>query len=165
MSNDWIESGLTVMAFARRALLGFLEDVPEDKWVHQPIPGGNHTAWIVGHLASTDHYFLTTVGGAKPKLPAGWEELFGMGSVPTADQGRYPSPAELRDFLGAIREDLTGWYGQLDEAEALTPLPEDLKMFAPHVGGLGSSIAWHEGMHTGQLTVVRKSLGFAPKFG
>ena len=37
-----------------------------------------------------------------------------------------------------------------------------LGTFAANLGMLMTSIAWHEGLHAGQLTVVRKSLGLAP---
>ncbi|HRX85345.1 MAG TPA: DinB family protein [Phycisphaerae bacterium] len=165
MSNPMVEGGMTVLAFSRKALLGMLEDVPEEKWTHQPVTGGNHAAWIIGHIASTDNFFLTAVAGRESKLPAEWNELFGMGSTPTAELERYPAPAELRDKLAALRGDVLEWYGSLDERQAQAPLPEDLKMFAPCVGLLGNSMAWHEGLHTGQLTVVRRSLGIGPKFG
>jgi hypothetical protein len=46
-----------------------------------------------------------------------------------------------------------------------SPLPKELETFARSYGGMMCSIAWHEGVHAGQLTVVRKSLGLAPKFG
>ena len=165
MSNKLVEGGLTVMAFSRKALLGMLEDVPEEQWAHQPIPHANHAAWITGHLAHTDNFFLTAVAGRTTKIPGEWDELFGMGSVPTPELKRYPAPADLRDFLGSLRADLVAWFQSLDERTAQAPLPEELRMFAPSKGALANSIAWHEGMHTGQLTVVRKSLGIAPKFG
>lgn len=165
MSSQLVESGLTVLAFSRKTLLGMLEDVPEHQWVHQPIPHANHAAWIAGHLAHTDHYFLTAVAGQPASIPAEWDELFGMGSAPTADAARYPSPTELRDYLGSLRQTLQAWFAGLDERDANASLPEELRMFAPTVGALTHSLAWHEGLHTGQLTVVRKSLGIAPKFG
>jgi len=165
MSKTIVESGLIVLTFSRKALLGMLEDVPEDRWTHQPIASANHAAWIAGHLAHTDNYFLTAVAGMATRIPADWDELFGMGSQPVDDPSAYPSPAFLRDHLGARREELIAWFRSLTDAQARAPLPEALLSFAPTFGQLAHSLAWHEGMHTGQLTVVRKSLGIAPKFG
>jgi uncharacterized damage-inducible protein DinB len=165
MSSTMIEGGLIVLEFSRRALLGMLEDIPKDRWVHQPITTANHAAWIVGHLAHTDNFFLTSVAGRPSQIPAEWDSLFGMGSQPVGDASAYPNSAELKDQLRARREDLIAWLRGLSEAQAQSELPEELRVFAPSVGALPNSIAWHEGMHTGQLTVVRKSLGIAPKFG
>ncbi|MCB9849329.1 MAG: DinB family protein [Phycisphaerales bacterium] len=165
MASAVVESGLTVLAFAREATLGFLADIPEDKWCHQPVPGANHALWVVGHLAHTDNYFLTAIAGQASKIPADWDELFGMGSTPVGDASKYPNIAETRDYLCSLREGVLAWYGAMDEAQAATPTPDELKPFAPNFGQLAHSIAWHEGMHAGQITVVRKSLGIAPKFG
>ena len=42
MSMRPIDATWATLEFSRGATLGFLEDVPEDKWFHQPIPGANH---------------------------------------------------------------------------------------------------------------------------
>jgi hypothetical protein len=44
-------------------------------------------------------------------------------------------------------------------------LPKDYEMFAANYCGLASSLAWHEGMHAGQLTMLRRDIGLGPKFG
>ena len=52
----------------------------------------------------------------------------------------------------------------MSDDQLASPLPEDFKTFAPSLAALPSSIAWHEGMHSGQLTMIRKSLGIGRKF-
>lgn len=165
MAGTLIESGLTVLGFARRITLGLLEGIADDAVTHQPIPNANHALWVMGHLAHTDNYFLTAVASQPSKVPTEWDELFGMGSQPTADARRYPSRADLMDRLRARREDLIAWLRTLSDAQAARPLAKELQGFAPTFGSLAHSIAWHEGLHAGQLTVVRKSLGIAPLSG
>lgn len=165
MAHQLLEAGLKVLEFARGATFGFLEDIPENQWCKQPIEGGNHTAWVVGHLASTDDYFLTTLSGRPSNLPEAWKTMFGAGSKPVADLSAYPAVAELKSKLSGCREDLIAWLKSLDDKKLLSPLPQDLQMFAPTHAGLSFSLAWHEGLHSGQLTMVRRSLGIAPKFG
>lgn len=65
MSLPTLEHGLSVLGFSRRALLGISEDIPASKLTFQPFPGANHALWILGHLAATDDYFLTTLGARK----------------------------------------------------------------------------------------------------
>lgn len=165
MAVSALDLGLGALALSRRTLLSLLEDVPPDKLCHQPIPGGNHALWIAGHLAGTDDFFLNAVAGQPPKLPPHHKELFGMGSKPTPDPRAYPPFEEIKNRLGERREALVSWLKSLNPRKLDEPLPENLKMFASSHAALPASMAWHEGLHSGQLTVIRRSLGIGPKFG
>lgn len=165
MSSQLLKQGLAGLEFARSATLGFLEDIPGDRLTHQPAPGCNHALWIMGHLASTDDYFLSSLAKKPSGIPEEWSKLFGMGSKPVADAKAYPPVAEVRSKLSGRREDLIAWLKSMSEDQLLSPLPEELRRFAPNYAGLCVSLAWHEGLHAGQLTVIRRSLGLEPKFG
>ncbi len=165
MPNPILESGLAAMAFARRNTLAFVEDVPDEKLCHQPVPGANHAAWVLGHLAYSDDVFVSGVGGRPVKCSEAWQKQYGMGSTPTASRSAYPSKAELMDQLAARRADLVAWFQSLNEEQLAAPLPEGWTDFAPNQAAFPAAIVWHEGMHAGQLTVVRKSLGIPPKMG
>jgi hypothetical protein len=159
-----VENGLFRLDFARRITLGMLEDIPHDRWCLQPIPDANHAMWIGGHLAATDDFFLVKVGGRTSALPAGWNELFATSSKPVSDLGAYPAPSEIQRQLADRRKDLKSWFQSLKEPELLAPLPGGMR-FAANVAELMPSVAWHEAWHGGQLSLVRKALGLAPKFG
>lgn len=165
MGSEMIMGGLRAMDFARGMTLRYLEDIPDDKWCHQPIPNANHACWVVGHLAHSDNFFRTALAGRDSKVPEAWNGLFGMGSTATDDPSRYPSPAELRDMLASQRDDLKTWLASLSSEQAGKALEGDWVQFAPDLGSLPGSIACHESVHAGQLTLVRKSLGLSPKFG
>jgi uncharacterized damage-inducible protein DinB len=159
-----LENGLFRLDFARRVTLAMLEDVPFDRWCLQPVAGGNHAMWIAGHLAATDDFFLVNVGRRTSALPEGWTGLFATGSKPVADLDAYPAPEVVMAQLAARREDLQSWFRSLTEAELRTPLPAGMR-FAANLAELMPSVAWHEAWHGGQLSLVRKALGLAPKFG
>lgn len=163
--SEMVLSGLRALDFARGMTLSFLQDIPDDKWCHQPIPNANHACWVVGHLARTDSFFRATFAGQESKVPKEWDGLFGMGSTPNGDASNYPAPSELRDALAAQREDLKKWLASLSSEQAAKALEGDWLQFAPDIGSLPGSIACHESVHAGQLTLVRKSLGISPKFG
>ncbi len=158
------EAGLAAMTFSRQALTGFLDTIPEDKWCHQAVDGCNHPMWIVGHLAWTDDYFLQKLGGKLSALPADWGEKFGMGSAPSSDAGSYPPVSQIREQFNNLRETVLTWYGGLSEEQLSASLPEELAGFAPNHASWAGTVAWHEGMHAGQLTFARKSLGMTPVF-
>ena len=165
MANDILETGLGALAFSRKVTLGLLEDIPEDKLTHQPTPGANHAIWIMGHIALTDQFFLSNVGQRPVTNLDAWKDLFFMGSRPRADLSDYPPPAEIRCCLEASREELIAWFKSLDRVQLTTPLPKGFEGFGPLHANLMTSTAVHEGLHAGQLTVVRKGLGIAPVFG
>lgn len=164
MSNPVLDNGLAGLAFARQTTLGLLEDIPQDKLFYQLTPGGNHAAWVMGHLAVTDDFVLTKAGGREAKCPAAWEKLFGTGSTPTGKPGDYPAVGEIKEHLNLRREELIGWFKSLDEAKLASPLPEGTEWLAKTHGGAMATLAIHEGLHAGQLTMIRRSLGLAPKF-
>ncbi|MCZ6816774.1 MAG: DinB family protein, partial [Planctomycetota bacterium] len=60
---------------------------------------------------------------------------------------------------------LVAWFLSMSGERLAAALPEDWQVFAKSYGVLINTIAWHEGMHAGQLTVIRRELGLGPKFG
>ncbi len=165
MATNLLEPGLSGLNFARQATLGLFEDIPDNKVCHQPCAGANHALWVLGHLACTDEFFLNKVGGKPFNRFEKWQGIFFMGSKPTPNVSDYPPVSEVKQALDRNRQQLIDWFKSMSETQLLTPLPEDFKNFAANRANLMTAIAWHEGLHTGQLSVVRKSLGIAPKFG
>ncbi len=165
MANDILETGLGALSFSRDVLTSLLEDIPQDKLTHQPAPDANHALWIMGHLAITDAFFLSRIAGQEDQRFEAWKDMFFMGSTPTPDVFDYPPHAEIRDFLITCRGQLVVWFKALHVVQLKVPLPDDLKRFGPTHAGLMTSLAVHEGLHAGQLTLIRRSLGISPKFG
>ncbi|HUU85887.1 MAG TPA: DinB family protein [Phycisphaerae bacterium] len=159
------EQAIAIITFARRMTEQLLEDIPEEQLLHQPVSAGNHALWVMGHLATTDDALAGLYDGGQPVLPQSYNELFGMGSKPTHDAGAYPPIAEVREHLGATRKRLLDGASAADDAALSVALPEELEGFAPDRVGLLISLAWHEGLHAGQITMVRRSLGIGPKMG
>ncbi len=159
------EIGKTTLDLARSSTLKLIEDIPQDKLTFQPIPKTNHALWILGHCAVSDESFPKAVGSQITILDASWGELFGMGSTPIDDPRKYPSLDEITTGMERAREALLEWFGSMDEAALLSPLPDDWKTFGPNFGGLMNTIAWHEGIHTGQLSAIRRALDLPNVFG
>ena len=159
------ETGIAALMFARRVMMGLLEEISDDQFFHQPFRGANHAAWIVGHICHNDDNFLTGLEGRPSQLPAGWEALFAAGSAPGGDSDRHPSRGQIMTQFEARRHELLGWFRAMPTDQLISPLPENWKTFGANYGVLMSTLAWHEGLHAGQLTVIRKNLGIAPKFG
>ncbi len=160
-----LETGLAALAFSRHILDGFLSDFPEEKLTYQPFPGANHVLWNAGHLALTDDFFLIQLGGKQAQCPESWNELFWMGSTPIDEPGKYPSLAEIQKALQDNRAALVKWFKAMTPEELTEPLPDDYEGFASDRCKLISTIACHETMHTGQISVIRNALKLKRQFG
>jgi len=150
------------LRFSRGFFMALYQPLDDRSLLHQPVACGNHPLWLAGHLACVDEFFRTSVGGGDPILPVAWNTLFGPGSTPRRDRGAYPARTEVDQGLAAARTALLEWFESCDDYRARQLLPENLRSFARSVELLPGSLAVHEGLHTGQLSVVRKSLGLAP---
>jgi DinB superfamily len=159
------EQGIAALKFSRDVLLKMLDSIPADKVTAQPVKDCNHALWVAGHVADTDDFFVRTLTGRPSGLPAGWSEKFSGGSKPVDDPKAYPTVAEIKRVLADRRDALIAYFRSLDRATLLSPPPEKVKFFGTTQGALAGSIAWHEGLHTGQVTSVRKGLGMPPLFG
>ena len=154
-----LEIGKTTLEMARRSTLKLIQDIPADKCCHQPVPGSNHAVWVLGHMACTDNYFLTSLGKKDSLIDERWSKLFGMGSEPMDNPKKYPPLDEIKAKADEARRALLGWFESMDEQQLLSPLSGELAAFAPNYAGLMCTLGWHEGLHAGQLSSMRRSLG------
>jgi hypothetical protein len=136
-----------------------------DEWVHQPHPQANHALWCAGHLAATDDFAISLLAPDQVSPREGYKELFGGGSTPVADAAKYPSPAEILDYLKERRAALIGVLAGLSEADLSKPTPDDAPDFMPTVEAVFRIVTWHEGLHAGQASIAHRSLGKAPVMG
>jgi hypothetical protein len=116
----------------------------------------NHVAWVLGHLALTMHRAAERIAGRE--IPLAWDpEPFAMGSAPVADAAAYPRFDEMRR--------------RFDEALArvvdAVRAAGDEKLHETVTWGGGSTtrrdlavrMAFHNGVHTGQIIDLRRALG------
>jgi uncharacterized damage-inducible protein DinB len=164
-TNPLVQTGLATLAFSRGVTMKLLEAIPAESRLVCPIEGAHHVMWIAGHVAMTDDYFLKAVGGQESVIDESWEKLFGMGSTACEDASVYPSWDEIVATMIERRGALEAWFATLDADALAAPLPEEIQFFAPSVGALMGSVAWHEGFHAGQTTAIRKKLGLESVLG
>ena len=160
-----LESDLRIGRF----LLGYcrmlLADIPDERLTEQPLPGINHPAWILGHLAMSADGAAQLCGGEK-RLSPEFYQLYGRGSGVTALRGDYPSKSEL---LGAVE---SGFERAFTLAAAVTPevfaAPSAPGMLQQGLPTVGDRVAFlftgHLAMHLGQLSSWRRMIGLPHLF-
>jgi uncharacterized damage-inducible protein DinB len=163
MANPIREQILATLDFTQTQLQNIFAAIPDEHFLHQPFPGANHALWTMGHLATVDRFFLKTFADADPALFERHKAAFFAKSSPSPNAADYPSINEVRAYFQESRKAFRDWIESLDEGRLTAPLsPELQKRFAPTLASVLSRLAWHEGMHYGQLTVLRKGLGLSP---
>jgi len=134
---------------------------PQD-WTFQVHPSCNHALWFAGHMATSDNFFLSLIAPDKKRDMSDFQAKFGMGSQPTNEPAAYPQAenvlATMRERRGAL---LTALEGMSDE-DLGKKTPEGAPDFLPDVGSVFEVAIWHEGRHSGQLSVARRALGHQP---
>jgi uncharacterized damage-inducible protein DinB len=138
-------------------------ETPED-WTHQVVPGTNHALWFAGHMATADNYFISCVAPERAKKFDDWDKLFGMGSKPTGDPDDYPPVAEVLDAMRERRSVLLDLLRGRTDAELAAPPVSGATDFWPDLGSIYEMTPWHETLHLGQVTIVRRALGHRPLY-
>jgi hypothetical protein len=139
-----------------------VNDLTAEEFRHQPVPGANSPAWIVGHLAVTARRTAERPGATG--LPELTEEFIGKFSVtkkPAEAQPELAGKAELLSLLDTCVEKLIAALRALP-AEALANPPANPSPFATDYGEALLFGSLHFAMHSGQLSTIRRSLGKPP---
>lgn len=161
-----LEFAIRRIEAAREDTKRFLEDLSDDEWFAQPFEGANHIAWQVGHLATAEYGIVVGEALGRTFADVDWltddfRTLFRRESVPQSDAGSYPQPTEIvamldrvhrhaLDGLATVSDDL------LDEPSAHGHPLAETRLDALHL------CAWHEGVHTGQIAMLRRAIGRPP---
>ena len=136
-----------------------------EDWTRQVVPETNHAMWFAGHMATTDNYFISQIAPERAKTYEGWDKLFGMGSKPTSDPDDYPPVAEVHDAMRERRSVLLELLRGRSDAELNGPPAAGASDFLPDLASTFEIAVWHEALHLGQVTMIRRALGHQPIMG
>ncbi|MFH0983145.1 MAG: DinB family protein [Planctomycetota bacterium] len=124
---------------ALRQSLGILDsmltDLKDTDYDHIPCWGANNLRWIMGHLADADRQLLVRLGARPPEEMVSFERL-------------------RNELLERV---VTLPASELDRHVDAGPLANTL-------GVLLSLAALHTMLHAGQVSTIRRSLGYPPVF-
>ncbi len=135
------------------------------QWTHQVHPQANHALWFAGHMGVVDNFLISLIEPDRADWRPALQERFGMGSSPLPDAGSYPPPADVLDYMHQRRAVLLAILDRLAEDDLNRPMPHGAPAFLPDFGSAFQTAAWHEGLHSGQLSVTHRALGNPPVLG
>ena len=138
-----------------------IADVKTGDWFRTPGDDSNHLMWLLGHVVVHRGKVLTMLGA---DWNASWAPLFARGAQ-RGDAEQYPSVEEMRDAWNHVSEQLKATLnGSTAETLGSAP-PEGFPSFDKQVGGSVAFFAFHDCYHTGQMSFLRKWLGYGQTVG
>lgn len=162
-----LRTALELIRFARRYTLDLLGSIETDDWYRVPEGCPTHVAWQVGHLAMAE-YMLTLfrlrgrVDADAELIPRAFLKTFAKGTRPLADAAFRPSPQQLLQVLHRVHEQALTELQSLCDEDLHSPVIEPYAV-EPTVLGSLLFCSQHEMLHAGQIGLIRRLLGYAPR--
>ncbi len=159
-ANDLLSSSFRM---ATQMLHLMCDDLTEAEFQHQPVPGTNSAAWIVGHLGVTARRMAERLGATDlPLLSEEFVARFSQTKQMASNQQELGTKTELLALFDHCQSQLI--------AAVKTVAPEALDGPAAGTGRFATNSAeaflfgsLHAAMHCGQLSTIRRSLGKPPQ--
>jgi uncharacterized damage-inducible protein DinB len=115
-------------------------------------------------MATSDNFFLSLVATDKSQKLPELQAKFGMGSQPTNQPAEYPAPENVLQTMRERRQALLSALEHMTDEDLAKKTPEGAPDFLPDVASVFELAIWHEGQHSGQVSVARRALGHEPLF-
>jgi DinB superfamily len=137
-----------------------LADFSDADMLVRPVPGANHAAWQIAHLASSSANMATAMSpDVTVNLPENFAKSSDKEAAKSDDPARFPRKAELLRVLEMACNAQISAIGKLSGDDFAKASPERVRSFAPTLGHLAALGPQHANMHVGQIQVIRRKLG------
>ena len=138
-----------------------IADVRPEDWFRTPGDDSNHLMWLLGHLVVHRGMVLQTLGG---QWNSSWAPLFARGAQ-RGDDAQYPSVDEMRGAWRGISDQLMAALSEPSPEVLTQPVPEGSLSFDKKQSGKVAFLAFHDAYHAGQVSFLRKWLGYGQTIG
>jgi uncharacterized damage-inducible protein DinB len=117
--------------------------------------------WLLGHVVVHRGLVLKTLGS---NWDSSWSALFKPG-VERVDDAQYPSVEEMRQAWDEISQQLKAALREPSPDVLTKPTPQGMPSFDTKLSGTDAFLAFHDAYHTGQVSFLRKWLGYGQTIG
>jgi uncharacterized damage-inducible protein DinB len=137
------------------------QGIPPEKWLTRPSNDSNHLLWVAGHIVVHRAIILKLLGLA---WLAPWAKLFARGAKLLAPE-QYPEPGEIQHAWDDVSQKLSASLATVPAEVLAKPAPKESPSFDGTVGGQIAFLCFHETYHVGQMSYLRKWLGYGQVVG
>ena len=138
-----------------------ITDVSPEHWFRKPGDDSNHLMFVLGHLVVHRARTLKTIGG---DWDSPWGSLFARGAV-RVDDAKYPSVDEMRAAWHEVSDELVARLTQPNVEVLTQDAPKSPPSFDGKISGTVAFYAFHDTYHVGQVSYIRKWLGYGQTVG
>lgn len=138
-----------------------IADVRTEDWFRTPGDDSNHLMWLLGHVVVHRGQVLKVLG---VDWKSSWASLFARGSQ-RVDDAEYPAVDEMRAAWDEISEQLKAALQEPAPEVLSKTAPEGAPSFDKQLSGTVAFYAFHDTYHTGQVSFLRKWLGYGQTIG
>jgi len=138
-----------------------IADVRPEDWYRTPGDDSNHLMWLLGHVVVHRGQVLKTLGRDWSRS---WASLFAPGSQ-RVDDAEYPTIDEMRAAWEEVSQQLRATLRETPPDVLTKPAPEGPPSFDKQLSGTVAFYAFHDTYHVGQVSFLRKWLGYGRIIG
>ncbi|HXM35158.1 MAG TPA: DinB family protein [Pyrinomonadaceae bacterium] len=138
-----------------------IDGILPEKWFLRPGDDSNHLMWVAGHLVVHRGAVLKSLGA---EWETSWSSLFTRGAN-LAAQDQYPAAEEIRSAWDDVSAKLLASLAGAPADVLAKPAPKGPPSFDGKISGLVAFLAFHETYHVGQVSYLRKWLGYGQSVG
>lgn len=127
-------------------------------------PAGNHTLWLLGHVAYIEGQFSNILFG-EPNPVEKWAKMFAPGTQPLPDAGSYPPFDDVVSTCREMRARNAQALERIGEAgldQRPRNVPAGFEDAMKTVGQAFILLSLHRMVHYGQIADARRAAGRAP---
>lgn len=138
-----------------------IADVRPEDWYRTPGDDSNHLMWLLGHLIVHRGQVLKILGS---QWNSSWAPLFARGAK-RVDDAEYPTVEEMRAAWDQISAQLNAALREPAADLLNSPAPQGPPSFDKKLSGTIAFYAFHDTYHGGQVSFLRKWLGYGQTIG
>jgi uncharacterized damage-inducible protein DinB len=138
-----------------------IADIGDDDWFRKPGDDSNHLMWLMGHIVVHRGKTLKTLG---VEWEPSWAPLFARGVERVAD-AEYPSAEEMQSAWQKVSDELSAALSNPPLEKLAEGAPKGPPSFDGKISGIVAFYAFHDAYHVGQVSFLKKWLGYGRTVG
>jgi hypothetical protein len=161
-----IDSIKATLQMSQSWFMPLIRDMQQSPLTFPTPNGGNHPLWVLGHVAYGEAELVDVFVKGQSNALADWEALFGTGSIPEADAGKYPSVDEILARFDQVRADTIRILESLtdDDLDKPSHAPGPAREMFGTIGQCFAALSLHMMFHGGQVADARRAARRKPVF-
>jgi hypothetical protein len=138
-----------------------IAEISPADWFRRPGDDSNHLMWVTGHLIWSRENVLKSLNS---DWAAPWSAIFARGGK-LATQDEYPGVEEMKRTWDDVSDKIVASLADAPADLLAKKVTSGRPSFDGKVSGLIAFLAFHETYHVGQISYLRKWLGYGRSVG